>query len=57
MTDENTLHRTGRRIENSSEGIPLQIEKKSEAAGALKAYIYLIMDVKLKVETGAFVVT
>ena len=27
-TDENELHRTGRRIENASEGITLQIEKK-----------------------------
>ena len=27
--DENFLHRTGRRIENASEGITLQIEKKS----------------------------
>ena len=43
MIDENELHRTGRRIENASEGITLQIEKKAETAGALNAYIYLIM--------------
>ena len=42
--DENELHGTGRRIENASEGITLQIEKKAESAGALNAYIYLIMD-------------
>ena len=42
--DENFLHETGRRIENASEGIILQIEKKAESAGALNAYIYLIMD-------------
>ena len=29
MIDENELHGTGRRIENASEGITLQIEKKS----------------------------
>ena len=29
MIDENEQHRTGRRIENASEGITLQIEKKS----------------------------
>ena len=35
MIDENKLHRTGRpRIENASEGITLQIEKKAESAGA-----------------------
>ena len=34
MIDENELHGTGRRIENASEGITLQIEKKAESAGA-----------------------
>ena len=29
-TDENSLHEMGRRIENASEGITLQIEKKEE---------------------------
>ena len=36
MIDENELHGTGRRTENASEGITLQIEKKEESAGALK---------------------
>ena len=47
MIDENELHGTGRHIENASEGITLQIEKKVESAGALNAYIYLIMDAHL----------
>ena len=47
--DENELHRTSRRIENTSEGITLQIEKKAEAAGAFNAYIYLIMDTQLNI--------
>ena len=47
--DENALHRTGRRIENASEGITLQIDKKEETAGALSAYIYLIMDAQLNI--------
>ena len=53
--DENELHRTGRRIENASEGITLQIEKKAETAGALNAYIYLIMDAQLNIQSGAYV--
>ena len=53
--DENTLHRTGRRIENTSVGITLQIEKKTETAGNLNAYIYLSMDAQLNVQNGAFV--
>ena len=35
-TDENSLHGTGRRIENASEGITLQIEKKAETTGDLR---------------------
>ena len=53
--DENELHRTGRHIENASEGITLQIEKKAESAGALNAYIYLIMDAQLNIQNGAYV--
>ena len=47
-TDENPLHGMGKRIENASEGITLQIEKKAESStGNLNAYIYLIMDAQL----------
>ena len=53
--DENELHGTGRHIENASEGIILQIEKKAESAGALSAYIYLIMDAQLTIQNGAYV--
>ena len=53
--DENELHGTGRYIENASEGITLQIEKKTESAGALNAYICLIMDAQLNIQNGAYV--
>ena len=53
--DENELHQTCRRIENASEGITLQMEKKMEMAGALSAYIYLIMDAQLNIQSGAYV--
>ena len=52
---ENFLHRTGKRIENASEGITLQIEKKEESAGALNVYIYLIMDAQLNIQNGTCV--
>ena len=55
MIDENELHGMGRRIENASEGITLQIEKKAESAGALNAYIYLIMDAQLNIQNGTYV--
>ena len=54
MIDENFLHGTGRHIENASEGITLQIEKKAESAGNLNAYIYLIMDAQLNIQNGAY---
>ena len=55
MIDENELHETGRRIENASEGITLQTEKKEELAGAFNAYIYLIMDAQLNIQNGTYV--
>ena len=55
MIDKNSLHGTGRRIENALEGITLQIEKKPETAGNLNAYIYLIMDAQLNIQNCAFV--
>ena len=54
MIDENELHGMGRRIENASEGITLQIEQKAESAGALN-YIYLIRDAQLNIQSGAYV--
>ena len=56
MIDENSLHGMGRRIENLSEGITLQIEKKvGTSAEKLSTYIYLIMDAQLNIQNGAFV--
>ena len=55
MIDKNDLHGTGRRIENASEGITLQIEKKAESAGTLGAYIYLIMDAQLYIQNGTYI--
>ena len=52
--DENKLHGTGRSIENASEGITLQIEKKEESAGALNVYIYLIMVAQLTIQNGTY---
>ena len=55
VIDENELHGMGRRIENASESITLQIEKKAETAWALNAYIYLIMDAQLNIQSGAYI--
>ena len=52
--DENELHGMGRRIENASEGITLEIKQKAESAGALN-YIYLIRDAQLNIQSGTYV--
>ena len=53
--DENKLHGTDWQIGNTSGGIMVQVEKKAESAGALKAYIYLIMDARLNIQSGTYV--
>ena len=55
MIDENFPAGMGRRIENTLEGIILQIKKKAESAGAVKAYIYLIKDAQLNIEHRTYI--
>ena len=50
--DDDRLHGTGRRIENASKGVTIQITKTAEAAGALNIYLYVIMDAQLNIEDG-----
>ena len=44
-------------MENALEGIALQIEKKEESAGALNAYIYLIMNAQWNIQSGTYIST
>ena len=39
--DDNKLHGSGRQLENTSEGIRLQITKESGSAGKLSCYLYI----------------
>ena len=54
-TDDDQLHGSGRRVENATEGVTVQITKKVEAAGALNAYLYVSMDAELNIKDGRFV--
>ena len=54
-TDDDLLHGSGRRIENASEGVTIQLSKTAEATGALNIYLYIIMDAQLNLEDGRFV--
>ena len=56
-TDDDRLHGSGRRIENASEGVTIQLTKTAEAAGALNIYLYIIMDAQLNLEDGQLVLS
>ena len=45
--DDNRLHGLGRQLENTSEGIRLQITKKAESAGKLSCYCIYFRMLKL----------
>ena len=53
-TDDNTLHGSGRRIENASEGITIQIEKEQGADENLNIYLFIIQDAQINFEGGRF---
>ena len=53
-TDDNTLHGSGRRIENASEGITIQITKEQGADEAINVYLFVIQDAQINFEDGRF---
>ena len=52
--DDNALHGWGRRLENTSEGIQLQITKKAESAGELSCYLYIFQDAQINISDTQF---
>ena len=52
--DDNRLHGSGRRLENTSEGIRLQITKKAESAGKLSCYLYIFQDAQINMSDAQF---
>ena len=52
--DDNSLHGSGRRLENTSEGIQLQITKKAESAGKLSRYLYIFQDAQISISDAQF---
>ena len=53
-TDGNTLHGSGRRIENVGEGVTIQIEKEQGPVKILYIYLYIIQDAQINFEDGRF---
>ena len=53
-TDNNRLHSSGRRLENTSEGIRLQITKESGSADKLSCYLYIFQDAQINISNAQF---
>ena len=52
--DNNRLYGSGRRLENTSEGIRLQITKESGSDGKLSCYLYIFQDAQINISDVQF---
>ena len=52
--DDNRLHGSRRALQNTSEGIRLQITKKAESAGKLSCYLYIFQDAQINISDAQF---
>ena len=52
--DNNRLHSLGRHLENTSEGIRLQITKESGSVGKLSCYLYIFQDTQINISDAQF---
>ena len=52
--DDNRLHGSGRRLENTSEGIRLQITKEAGAENKLSCYLYIFQDAQINISDSQF---
>ena len=52
--DDDKLHGSGRQLENTSEGICLQITKEAGASGKLSCYLYIFQDAQINISDAQF---
>ena len=52
--DDNRLHGSGRRLENTLEGIRLQITIEAGASGKLSCYLYIFQDAQINISDAQF---
>ena len=52
--DDNKLHGSGRQLENTSEGIRLQITKEAGSVGKLSCYLYIFQDAQINISDTQF---
>ena len=53
-TDDNSLHGSGRRIENASEGITIQMTKEAGTDEPINVFLFVIQDAQINFEDGRF---
>ena len=54
IIDDNLIHGLGRRLENTNEGVRLQITKKAGSAGKFSGYLYLFQDAQINISDAQF---
>ena len=54
--DDNRLHGSGRRLENTSEGVQLQIAKEAGLAGKLSCYLYIFQNAQINNLNAQFLI-
>ena len=52
--DDNTLNGSGRRLENTSEGVRLHIKKEAGSASKLSCYLYIFQDAQINISDAQF---
>ena len=52
--DDNRLHGSGRRLENTSKGIRLQITKTAGGDVKLSCYLFIFQDVQINISDAQF---
>ena len=52
--NNNRLHGSGRCLDNTSEGIRLQITKEAGSAGKLSCYLYIFQDAQINISDAQF---
>ena len=51
---DNRLHGSGRQLENTSEGVRLQVMKEAGSAGKLSCYLYIFQDTQINISDAQF---
>ena len=54
VIDDNRLHGLGRRSENTSEGVRLQMTKEAGSVSKLSYYLYIFQDAQFNISDAQF---